>query len=174
MSCFSWIGVEIAVPSRRTVVDLRRGECAAARLRIGGGGAIAAAYAQVEATFSPASHHAVFKDRVAALIERGPAHPEVWMRYGMLAKYRPANLAEAIACVERMNRAEVTTGRAALQNWGRCSRPRLAMMRLAELRLILRLLRRFEPGQFPGIVATVLHPDRTAAGAAAGATDTVE
>jgi hypothetical protein len=140
----------------RTDRDLQRGRRAAARVRAAGGSAVAAAYAHIEATFSPAMHHAAFKDRVAALMMGGAAHPQAWTRYRRLVeRYPAANLDTAIALVERMHRAEVEARAASVRSWGQSSRPRLTLMVLEEVRLILRMLRRYAPARFPGLLAAV-------------------
>jgi hypothetical protein len=140
----------------RTDRDLQRGRYAAARVRAGGGSALAAAYAHIEATFSPATHHATFKDRVAALMKRGAGHPEAWTRYRRLVERYPiANLDTAIVLVERMRRAEVEARAASVRNWGQCCRPRLTLMILDEIRLILRVLRRYAPARFCELMAAV-------------------
>ena len=61
----------------RTDRDLARGRCAAARVRIQGGSALAGASAQIGATFSPAIRHSIFKDRVAAVMRHGITRQEV-------------------------------------------------------------------------------------------------
>jgi hypothetical protein len=140
----------------RTDRDLQRGRRAAARVRGDGGSALAAAYAHIEATFAPAMRHAAFKDRVAALMKGGAAHPEAWTRYRRLVERYPlANLDAAIVLVERMCRAEIEARAASVRNWGLCSRPRLPLMILEEVRLILRMVRRYAPAQYPSLVATV-------------------
>jgi hypothetical protein len=140
----------------RTNRDLQRGRRAAARVRAGGGSALAAAYAHIEATFSPAMHHAAFKDRVAALMMGGAAHPEAWTRYRRLVeRYPAANLDTAIVLVERMRRAEIEARAASVRSWGQSSRPRLTLMILDEVRLILRMLRRYAPARFPGLMAAI-------------------
>jgi hypothetical protein len=145
--------------------DLARGRHAAARVRATGGSALHAALARIEATFSPAMRHASFKDRVAALIRAGAGHPEAWARYRLLAERHPAaNLDTAIILVERMRRAELDRRERAIHAWGHCSRPRLALMVLDELRLILRLVRRHAPACYPGLVAAVLGVDGVAQG----------
>jgi hypothetical protein len=145
--------------------DLARGRRAVARVRAAGGPALHAALARVEATFAPAMRHSSFKDRVAALIRAGAGHPEARSRYRLLAERHPAaNLDTAIILVERMRRAELDRRERAIRAWGHCSRPRLALMLLDELRLILRLVRRHAPARYPGLVATVLGADRAAQG----------
>lgn len=140
--------------------DLQRGRRAAARVRADGGSALAAAYASIEAAFSPALHHATFKDRVATLMKCGAAHPEVWTRYRRLAERYPlTNLDAAIVLVERMRRAEVEARAASARNWGLCGRPRLTLMVLEELRLMLRMLRRYAPARFPLLLATIQTAD---------------
>jgi hypothetical protein len=147
----------------RTDRDLQRGRRAAARVRADGGSALAAAYAHIEATFSPATHHAAFKDRVAALMKGGAAHPEAWTRYRRLVeRYPAANLDTAIVLVERMRHAEIEARAASLRSWGQCSRPRFALMILDELRLILRMLRRYAPARFAAFMAAVQAGDLAA------------
>jgi hypothetical protein len=57
--------------------------------------------------------------------------------------------------VERLYRCEIDARESAVRLWGRCSRPRIALMRLEELRLLLRMLRRHAPARYPGLVAAV-------------------
>jgi hypothetical protein len=140
--------------------DQARGGRAAEIVRARGGSAMEAALAAIEATFSPAIRHSTFKRRVAALIRCGAAHPEVRSRYQRLAeRYACANLDTAIVVVERLYRAEIDARDAAMRLWGRCSRPRLALMLLQELRLVLRMVRRYAPARYPGLVAAVLAED---------------
>jgi hypothetical protein len=137
--------------------DRARGESAAERVRAAGGGALEAALAAIEATFSPALKHSLAKRRVAVLIRQGAAHAEVRVRYQRLAERYPlANLDTAIAIVERLYLAELDARVTAMRLWGRCSRPRLALMLLADLRLILRMVRRYAPARYAGLVAAVL------------------
>lgn len=136
--------------------DLHRGRRAAAGVRAGGGSALAAAYAHIEATFSSTMHHSMFKDRVATLIKGGAASPEAWIRYrGLIERHPISSLDTAILLVERMHRTELEARTAAVRSWGHCSRPRLALMILEEVRLILRVLRRYAPAHFVGFVAAV-------------------
>jgi hypothetical protein len=141
----------------RTNRDDRRGRRAALRVRTTGGSALDAAYARIEATFSPPLWHAMFKERVAALIRGGASHPAARTRYQRLAeRYPHADLATAIILVERLRRAELDARATAARIWGRCSRPRLAIMVLDELRLILRVVRRRAPARYPVLLAAVL------------------
>jgi hypothetical protein len=140
--------------------DHARGRRAAEIVRARGGSAMEAALAAIEATFSPAIRHSTFKRRVAGLIRCGAAHPEMRTRYQRLAeRYACANLETAIVIVERLYRAEIDARDAALRMWGRCSRPRLALMLLQELRLVLRMVRRHAPACYPGLVAAILTED---------------
>jgi hypothetical protein len=137
------------MPMSRVDRDLVRGRRAAERVRAAGGSAVEAALAHIEATFSPAMRHSIFKDRVAAAIRHGPLHPQA-ARYRSIAECHPlANLDTAILLIERWRRAELDARAKAIEAWGRCSRPRLATMVLDELRLILRHLRRYAPAQYP-------------------------
>jgi hypothetical protein len=103
------------------------------------------------------------KRRAAALIRHGAAHPEVRARYQRLAERYPlANLDTAIAIVERLRRAELDARAAAVRLWGRCSRPRLALMLLEDLRLILRMVRRYAPARYAALVAAVLDAEEHA------------
>jgi hypothetical protein len=150
-----------ANPSDR---DRARGERAAEQVRAAGGSAMAAALAALAATFSPALKHSLAKRRVAALIRQGAAHAEVRARYQRLAeRYPVANLDTAIAIVERLHKAELDARATAVRLWGRCSRPRLALMLLADLRLILRIVRRYAPEWYAGLVAAVLDAEEDAA-----------
>jgi hypothetical protein len=137
--------------------DLVRGRRAAALAHARGDTALQAACAHIEATFSPAMHHSHLKDRVAALIAGGRGNPEAWTRYRRLAERHPVmNLDTAIVLVERLRGAEYEARAAAIGNWGHSSRPRLALMILDELRLILRVTRRYAPVRYPEYIATLL------------------
>jgi hypothetical protein len=107
--------------------------------------------------------HSIFKDRIAALIAGGAGHAEAWTRYRRLAERHPATTLDgAIAVVERLRRVELEARAAAIRAWGHCSRPRLALMILDELRLILRVVRRHAPSCFGELLAAILatEPDR--------------
>jgi hypothetical protein len=137
--------------------DRARGDRAAERVRARGGSAMEAAVAAIEATFSPALKRSLARRRVAALIRQGAAHPEVRARYRRLAeRYSLANLDTAIAIVERLHSAELDARTAAVRLWGRCSRPRVTLMLLKDLRLILRMVRRYAPARYDTLVAAVL------------------
>ena len=89
------------MPKYRIDQALQDGRQAATHIRRHGGSPLAAAYAQIEAAFSPSACHARFKERVAALMRSGPTDPEVRMRYRILAeRHRAAGLVDAIALVE--------------------------------------------------------------------------
>jgi hypothetical protein len=141
--------------------DHLRGRRAADAVRARGGSAMDAALAAIEATFSPAIRHSTFKRRVATLIACGADHPETRLRYQRLAeRYARANLDTAIAIVERLYRAELDVRDAAVRLWGRCSRPRIALMLLEELRLVLRMVRRYAALRYPALVAAILAEER--------------
>lgn len=74
----------------------------------------------------------------------------------MLVERHPlANLDTAIMLLDRMRCAELKGRAAAVSGWGHCSRSRLALMMLDEVRLILRVLRRYEPACFVGLMADI-------------------
>jgi hypothetical protein len=155
--------------------DLARGRRAASLARAGGGSALEAAYAHIEATFAPAARHSIFKDRVAALVAGGAGHPAARYRYRRLAeRYPAANLAAAIALVGRMRDAEREARAAAIRSWGHSSRPRLSLMILDELRLILRLVRRYVPSRYPDLIADVLDAAAAAKFGGSGAATAAE
>jgi hypothetical protein len=140
--------------------DHARGRRAAEAVHARGGSALEAALAAIEATFSPAVRHSTFKRRVAGLMTLGAMHPDVRSRYQRLAeRHAGANLDTAVAIVERLYRAEIDARESAVRIWGRCSRPRIALMLLQELRLMLRVVRRYAPARYDGIVTAVLAED---------------
>ncbi len=152
-----WAGAGTIMPKYRIDQALQDGRQAATHIRRHGGSPLAAAYAQIEAAFSPSACHARFKERVAALMRSGPTDPEVRMRYRILAeRHRAVGLDGAIVLVERLRDGEITARAATARNWGANGRPRLALMIIDELRLILRVVRRFMPACFAGILAAVL------------------
>jgi hypothetical protein len=143
--------------------DRARGDRAAERVRARGGSAMEAALAAIEATFSPALKHSLARRRVAALIRQGAAHPEVRARYRRLAERYPlASLDTAITIVERLRRAELDARAATVRLWGCCGRPRITLMLLEDLRLILRMVRRYAPTRYAMLVATVLEREQQA------------
>lgn len=159
----------------RTERDLARGRRAAARVRVHGGSALAVACAHIEATFSPAMYHSIFKDRVATLICRGAGHPEVWVRYRTLVERHPiTNLDAAIMLVDRMRCAELEARAIAVRNWGHCIRPRLTLMMLDEVRLILRMLRRHAPTRFADLITELRAADLTMSARASPPADAAE
>jgi hypothetical protein len=137
--------------------DIQRGRRAAAAIRAGGGSALEAAYAHIEATFSPAMRHSTFKERVGTLVRGLAGASEARTRYRRPAERHPiSNLEAAIVLIERLRYAELEARATAIRTWGHCSRPRLGLMMLDELRLILRLVRRHAPARYPELVAMVL------------------
>jgi hypothetical protein len=147
-----------AIPSDRDRDrDRARGDRAAEPVRERGGSAMEAALAAIEATFSPALKYSLAKRRAAALIRQAATHAEVRARYQRLAERYPlANLDTAIVIVERLRRAELDARATAVRLWGRCSRPHVALMMLEDLRLILRIMRRYAPARYATLVAAVL------------------
>ena len=142
--------------------DLARGRRAALCVLVRGGPALAAACAQIEATFSPAIEHSMRKDRVAALMRRGAVCPEIWLRYRTLVERHPiTNLDTAITLVGRLRCAEIEARAAAVRNWGHCSWSRLTLVMLDEVCLILRVLRRYAPTCFSELMLEIAAADRT-------------
>jgi hypothetical protein len=136
--------------------DLARGRRAAARIRRHGCSAMAAACAHMEATFSPAIRHSILKDRISTVMQRGTRYHQVRTRYGRLVERHPVtNVDAAIVLVDRLRRAECQARALAIANSGRYSRSRLGLMLLDEVRLILRMLRRYAPGRFAHLVAEI-------------------
>jgi hypothetical protein len=149
--------------------DHVRGRRAAEAVCARGGSALEAALAAIEATLSPAIRYSTFKRRVAGLMASGATHPDVRLRYQRLAeRYAGANLDTAVVIVERLYRAEIDARDSAIHIWGRCSRPRIALMLLQELRLMLRVVRRYAPARYAGIVTAVLAEDAAGACGRAG------
>jgi hypothetical protein len=154
---------EIAMAANPLDRDRARGERAAEQVRAAGGSAMAAALAAIEATFSPAHKHSLRKRRVAALIREGAAHGQVRARYQRLAeRYPDANLHTVIAIVTRLYLAECDARATAVRLWGRCSRPRLALMLLEDLRLVLRMVRRYAPTRYAALAAAVRETEDSA------------
>jgi len=155
--------------------DLHRGRRAASRVCADGGSALAAACAHIEATFSSAMRHSMFKDRVAAVMKDGIANPAMSLRYGrLIERHAVTSLDAAIVLVERMRRAEREARAAAGRNWGHCSRPRSALMILNELRLILRMQRRYAPAHFSDLIAAVQAHEAATQGRARDRVDAAE
>lgn len=158
----------------RTDRSLARGRRAAAQVCVHGGSALVAASVQIEVTFSSAMRHLIFKDRVAALIHCGAAHPKVRVRYQKLVERHPVrNLDAAIVLAGRMRCAEREARAAAVRSCGHFSRSRLRLTILDEVCLILRMLRRYAPTLFIDVVmeiqtAGVAMPARASTAAHAG------
>jgi len=150
------VHAEFLMATKRTDQDLARGRRAAAQVRDNGGSALAAACAHIEASFSPAIHHSIFKDRVTTLMRGGADHPEVWTRYRTLVgRYPIGDLDIAIMLVGRMRRAERERRTAAVRKCGHCGGARLTLMMLDEVRLILRMLRRHAPTRFADLITAI-------------------
>lgn len=159
----------------RTERDLSRGRRAAECVDIRGGSAITAACSYVEATFSPAIYHSIFKDRITTLIRRSAGHPEVWRRYQTLVeRYQTGNLDAAIVFVDRARRAELEARTIAVRDWGHCSRSRLTLIMLDEVRLLLRMLRRHAPTYFTELLTEIRAADLTTSAWAGNTADAAE
>jgi hypothetical protein len=122
--------------------------------------AIDTALAAIERAFSPAARIEMQKRHVRQLMRLAPGHPEVWTRYQRLAeRYPTCSLEVAIVLVERMYRGELHTRDVAIRLWGRCSRPRLALMLLQDARIVLRWMRRYSPESFAEVRRTIIMPE---------------
>lgn len=134
-----------------------RAEQAAERVRAAGGSAIEAASAALEAAFTAAFRHELTKRRVRVLMCRGAGDVECRLRFVRLLERHPAlTLDAAIWHVERMRKAEIDARDVAIRLWGRCSKPRLAMMLLDEARLMLRWVRRHDVKAWPRVRDEIL------------------
>lgn len=131
--------VHTLYPRLRKNRDLDRAHRAGAAVRLAGGSAMDAALAEIDAAFNEASVINSFKSRVEHYIKLGTGHPEVRARYRARANLlRGYSLNTAILIVERWFKEE----RKAFQIASAIGRPsRLALDVLAELRLILRMIR---------------------------------
>jgi hypothetical protein len=117
----------------RRLRDEHRGQLAARQARDAGAGAVDAAIARINATFGPAWDANYLKLSCESIIRMGADHPAVRARYTGRAEASGAGtLAEAIAVVEVWRAAELR----------RPKPSRLSLQVLAELRLLLRLMRR--------------------------------
>lgn len=134
--------------------DLERARRAAAAVRARGGLAMEAALAQIDAAFNAAAVLNARKLRVEGWLRRGPNDPAVRARFGARAELlHGCGLDAAIARVERWRRDEQKAF-AIARALGRGSG--LSLDVLAELRLILRLMRfKRMRGQFSTIAAAL-------------------
>lgn len=135
---------------------LARGRRAFNEVIENGGGAIEASLAMVAAAFDDFSIHNTFKQSIRRYIELGTGHPEVRARFGRrLAMLRGYDIDAAVYLVERALRAEHKAFQLA-QTYG-YGHPRLSLEVLRELRLMLRLARRYAtPGEYRALVDLVL------------------
>jgi len=134
--------------------NVDRGRRAAERARAAGGTAVDAAKAMIDTAFDLAAAHIDFKRRVAERLRMGPGHPANKARFGQRAEMlRGKSLDAAAATIDRWYRTE----RKAFQIASVFGRPaRLPLAVLAELRLIVRLLRRHgAASQFPALIETL-------------------
>jgi hypothetical protein len=147
----------------RSRFDRERARRAGAAARAQGATAMDAALAEIAAAFGEAAIINAFKLRVEETWRRGPQHPAVRARFSVRAELlHGKNLDAAIALVERWWRAERKAFQIA-SVFGRGNS--LSLDVLAELRLILRLMRwKRLRGQFSAILAALRDdPIRTAA-----------
>jgi hypothetical protein len=138
----------------RSRFDLERARRAGAAARVQGANAIEAALAEIGAAFDQAAIINAFKLRVEETLRRGPQHPAVQARFGARADLlRGKSLDNAIVLAERWWRAERKAFQIA-SVFGRGNS--LSLDVLAELRLILRLMRwKRMRGQFSTILAAL-------------------
>ncbi len=134
--------------------DLQRARYAGAAARSAGRPALEAALIQIDAAFDQAAIVNALKLRVERALRLGPQHPTVRARYGARAAMLGGRgLDAAVTLVARAWRDE----RKAFQIAAALGRgSRLSLDVLAELRLILRLMRRRRMhAQFAAIVAAL-------------------
>ncbi len=138
----------------RSRFDLERARCAGAAARARGASAMEAALAEIGAAFDETAVVNAFKLRVEETWRRGPQHPAVRARFSARADLlRGKSLDAAIVLADRWWRAERKAFQIACV-FGRGNS--LSLDVLAELRLILRLMRwRRMRGHFPAILAAL-------------------
>jgi hypothetical protein len=138
----------------RSRFDLERARRAGAATRAQGASAMDAALAEIGAAFGQAAIVNAFKLRVEQTLRRGPQHPAVRARFSARADLlRGRSLDAAIVLAERWWRAERKAFQIA-SAFGRGNS--LSLDVLAELRLILRLMRwKRMRGQFSTILAAL-------------------
>jgi len=137
--------------------NLDRGRHAGKRARADGVSAVTAAKIAIEAAFDATAAHIDFKARVAARLAMGAADPANKARFGARAeRLRGKSLGAATATVERWYKTE----RKAFQIASLFRRPaRLPLTITAELRVMLRLLRRCGMDeQFPALIELLSGP----------------
>jgi len=138
----------------RSRFDLERARRAGVAARAQGGSAMDAALAEIGAAFDRGAVANAFKLRVEETWRRGPQHPAVRARFAARAELlRGKSLDAAVVLAERWWRAERKAFQIA-SVFGRGNS--LSLDVLAELRLILRLMRwKRMRGHFPVIVAAL-------------------
>jgi hypothetical protein len=118
------------------------------------------ALAAIDRAFSPAARIEMHKRHVRRLMRLASGHPKIWTRYQRLAeRYPTCSIEVAIVLVERMYRAELRLRDEAIRLWGRCSRPRMALMLLQEARVVLRWMRRFDRASFAEVRRVIIMPE---------------
>ena len=147
----------------RSRLDRERARRAGAAARAAGASAVDAVLAEIATAFDEAAVVNAFKLRVEETWRHGPQHPAVRARFSARAELlRGKSLDTAVVLAERWWRAERKAFQIA-RAFG-CGNS-LSLDVLAELRLILRLMRwKRMRGQFPAILAALDDdPIRTAA-----------
>jgi len=127
---------------------MARGRRASASARAAGKSAVQAAIACIEAAaLRPAEQ---LTNRVRRIMALGPQHPEVALRYRNYEDGLPSNikLCQAIWLIDCEYRRERDMIARSIRLWGQNNRPRIDIMRLRELRLMLRFARRFDAARF--------------------------
>lgn len=135
----------------RQLRDEARGQAAARQARAAGADVVTASIAQINATFGRAFDANHLKLACESIIRMGADHPEVRARFAGRARASAAStLADAIAVVDLWRAAELQ----------RPKPSRLSLQALAELRLLLRLMRhRGLAWAFPLVMSAVLGAD---------------
>lgn len=138
----------------RSRFALERARRAGAATRARGASAIDAALAEIGTAFDAAATVNAFKLRVEETWRHGPQHPGVRARFSVRAELlRGKSLDAAVVLAERWWRAERKAFQIA-SVFGRGNS--LSLDVLAELRLILRLMRwKRMRGHFPAIIAAL-------------------
>ena len=138
-------------PSHFSERGLNIGRRRAKAVHAAGGSAMQAASAHFSGSFSSSGLIQDFKSRIAKIIQHGPNHPWVKWRYRKVTEECCNNnldLRLTILLIELTYRNDKKARECHIAAWGHTSRPRITAEILAELRLILRLMRRYAPETF--------------------------
>jgi hypothetical protein len=141
------------------IIVLERGTIMQAQTELRDSPALAAALNRIEQGFGPAYRIAAFKCAVRTAMHRGAGHPDVMYRYRQIAaSYPDITVTAAATFADLAWRNEAAARETSIAAWGFCHRPRLKLTMLAELRLMLRWMRRYAPGQFAAARDIVIGP----------------